>query len=59
MTIAFRDLKKAKFPEAMDYYSIKKYEGAFEARSICLLKHDGKKWNEFHYFGACRKKPLA
>jgi len=46
MTIAFRDLKKSRFLEAQSHYSDKKYEAVFEVNKICLLKHDGMKWNE-------------
>lgn len=50
MTIAFRDLKKSRYTEAFDYYSNKNYEALFEINNICLLKHDGKKWDELRYF---------
>ena len=50
MTIGFRDLKKSVFPEVKEHYSEKKYEADFEVSNICLLKHNGKTWEEWFYF---------
>ena len=44
MTIAFRDLKKPKFYEAKGYFNGMKLDAEFKVTQICLLKHDGKKW---------------
>lgn len=50
MTIGFRDLKKAIFPEAKAYYQDQVYQRTFEASDICLLKHNGQKWEEWRRF---------
>jgi len=50
MTIGFRDLKKAIFPEAKAYFEDKIYQCQFEASNICLLKHNGEKWEEWRRF---------
>ncbi|MEQ9288599.1 MAG: 2'-5' RNA ligase family protein [Cyclobacteriaceae bacterium] len=50
MTIAFRDLKKARFKEAWDHFESIEYEAAFPVKGFHLLKHDGKRWNEFEFF---------
>lgn len=47
MTIAFRDLKKSIFPEVMNYYQSQAFEGEFNYKGFTLLKHDGKRWQEF------------
>lgn len=50
ITIAFRDLKKNRFQEAFEYFSTQKYKATFETAGFHLLKHDGKRWNEFRFF---------
>jgi 2'-5' RNA ligase len=50
MTVAFRDLKKAAFKNAWMEFEFRELEYSFEARSITLLKHNGKKWEEFREF---------
>lgn len=50
MTIAFRDLKKNRFQEVEAYFSEKEYKATFEVSGFHLLKHDGKRWNEFRFF---------
>ena len=50
ITVAFRDLRKAKFIEAWDEFKNKPFEGSFSAKKIDLLKHDGKKWNVLKEF---------
>ncbi|BDD08181.1 hypothetical protein FUAX_06130 [Fulvitalea axinellae] len=50
MTIGFRDLKKAKFHEAKPAYQGREYERVFEADKLCLLKHNGERWEEFAEF---------
>jgi len=52
ITIAFRDLKKDKFYQALDYFKPQTYMASFQAKSFCLLKHTGKEWlvnKEFHF----------
>ncbi|HKC67076.1 MAG TPA: 2'-5' RNA ligase family protein, partial [Bacteroidia bacterium] len=44
VTIAFRDLKKEKFYQAMDYFKTQTYKAVFEVKSFSLLKHTGKEW---------------
>lgn len=50
MTIGFRDLKKAVFPEVKIYFQDRKYQRQFEISAFCLLKHSGELWNEFRWF---------
>ncbi|HXD91761.1 MAG TPA: 2'-5' RNA ligase family protein, partial [Bacteroidia bacterium] len=44
VTIAFRDLKKDKFYQALDYFKTQTYKATFETKSFSLLKHTGKEW---------------
>ena len=44
ITIAFRDLKKEKFYQALDYFKNQIYNASFVSNSFCLLKHTGKEW---------------
>ena len=50
VTVAFRDLKKATFKIAWEEFADKKFAGAFTATELTLLKHNGKKWDEFQHF---------
>ncbi len=50
ITLAFRDLRKAKFLEAWQEFEHKSFEGSFAADNLTLLKHDGKRWQEFRAF---------
>jgi len=50
MTVAFRDLKKSNFLKAWDDYRNRLFDGEFIADKICLLKHDGERWNSFREF---------
>lgn len=50
MTIGFRDLKKAVFPEAKAYYQEQSYQRQFQVSGFCLLKHNGQQWEEFRWF---------
>ncbi|WP_456458174.1 2'-5' RNA ligase family protein [Reichenbachiella sp.] len=50
MTIGFRDLKKAVFPEVKSYYQNQSYKRQFEVSGYCLLKHNGERWEEFRWF---------
>ncbi len=47
MTVAFRDLKKAHFQNAVDHFSKKPVIWAWTLNSCALLKHDTKRWNIF------------
>jgi 2'-5' RNA ligase len=44
VTIAFRDLKKEKFYQALAYFNSQTYKASFVSNSFCLLKHTGKEW---------------
>jgi len=50
VTVAFRDLKKSVFLEAETFFSKERYQTKFKINQICLLKHNGKKWEEFYNF---------
>lgn len=50
LTIGFRDLKKAIFPELKACYQGQIYQRQFEVSNICLLKHNGNKWEEHKRF---------
>ncbi|GJM62124.1 2'-5' RNA ligase family protein [Persicobacter diffluens] len=53
-TIAFRDLKKAIFPEAWNFFKEKQYTQTIQVKYITLLKHDGNVWEvyeKFHFDG--------
>ena len=50
VTIAFRDLKKEKFYQAMDYFKTQTYKATFEAKSFCLLKHANNEWQVYKEF---------
>ena len=54
VTIAFRDLKKEKFYQALGYFKTETYTASFQTKSFCLLKHTGKEWlvnKEFFFAG--------
>ncbi|WP_080239338.1 2'-5' RNA ligase family protein [Spirosoma rigui] len=44
MTVAFKDLRQAIFPDAWAYFSAQSYERTFTARGITLLVHTGQQW---------------
>jgi 2'-5' RNA ligase len=50
LTVAFRDLKKPMFKVAWEEFKSKEFSGEFIADRICLLKHDGKRWNVLRDF---------
>ncbi len=50
MTIGFRDLKKAVFPEVKSHFQDQPYQRQFEVSGFCLLKHNGEKWEVFRRF---------
>ncbi len=47
MTIAFRDLKKNIFPVAWEEFKNRNIDMHWQAHELCLLKHNGKKWEVF------------
>ena len=53
MTVAFRDLKKRDFLMAWNHMRTQVLQLSFAATSLCLLRHDGKKWRirDRFYFG--------
>jgi len=48
LTIAFRDLKKANFKIAWEYFEKRSFKKSFSAEGVCLLKHNGKFWEKHH-----------
>ncbi len=50
MTVAFKDLRRSLFKEAWAYFSEIAYDRFFEARSVALLKHSGKRWEVYREF---------
>ncbi|MCG8477175.1 MAG: 2'-5' RNA ligase family protein [Cytophagales bacterium] len=51
ITIAFRDLKKPLFYEARAFFEEKEFSRQFVANGLVLLKHSGKRWEEYRVFG--------
>lgn len=47
ITLAFRDLKKDLFEQALQDLQSESLHGNFMADAITLLKHDGKQWQRF------------
>lgn len=47
ITLAFRDLKKQYFDEAINHYRSLDYSDGFLCDQFCLLKHDGNNWQIF------------
>lgn len=50
ITIGYRDLPVAIFPEIMSVYSRKRFSAKFEVNAIYFWKHDGKNWQILHTF---------
>ena len=50
LTIAFRDLKKAKFYEAWTEFKSRQYENSMLVTHLSLLKHNGKNWEVYRKF---------
>ena len=50
VTIAFRDLKRAIFVEAWDFFQTQSFDRQFSVNGISLLKHDGVQWEETEVF---------
>lgn len=51
ITLAFRDLKKARFFEAWDDFKARSFKADFEVNKFYLMKHNGTLWQEDRYFG--------
>lgn len=47
LTLAFRDLKKAVFPEAWKEFENRSYQEKFTVDGFHLLKHNGRNWDEY------------
>ncbi len=45
LTVALRDLRKPRFRVAWEEFKNKSFTGEFNAVSLTLLKHDGRRWN--------------
>lgn len=50
MTIGFRDLKKAVFPEVKAHFKNRSYQRQFDVSGFCLLKHNSERWEVFRWF---------
>ena len=50
MTVAFRDLKPAMFRRAWPEFKEKPFEAEFLAKTLTLLRHDGREWQVFSEF---------
>lgn len=50
LTIATRDLHKAAFHQAWPEFQKRKFEASFQAKSLFLLKHNGKYWDIYREF---------
>lgn len=50
ITIATRDLTKEAFRDAWPEFQQEEFRGSFEARSLFLLKHNGKSWDILREF---------
>lgn len=52
MTLGFRDLSPQMFYKAWKKYKVETFQASFNARSLFLLKHNGKSWDiayEMHF----------
>ncbi len=50
MTIATRDLEEQDYHKAWDEFQDREYKNSFTAKSLFLLKHNGKNWDIFREF---------
>jgi len=50
LTLAFRDLKRAKFLEAWEEFNKRTFSASSIMSKISLLKHDGKIWEPYRDF---------
>lgn len=55
LTIAFRDLRKAKFYEAWPEFKSRQYENSTLVNKLSLLKHNGKTWDVYKSFKLQKK----
>ena len=50
MTIATRDLKEKDYHQAWEKFQDREYKNSFTAKSLFLLKHNGKNWDIYREF---------
>lgn len=50
MTVAFRDLNKARFAEAWEDFSARSFAAAFVAEQLTVLRHTGERWEVWEEF---------
>ncbi len=50
LTIAHRDLNKENFYRALEYFTNQTFEEFFKVEDMVLLRHDGKRWHQWHRF---------
>lgn len=50
ITIAFKDLDEARFPEAWEHFSSIEFHANFEVRQLAILKHNGHFWEIMQRF---------
>lgn len=50
LTVAFRDLKRGHFQEAWEEFRERPFTASWNVEDVCLLKHNGKKWNLYKKF---------
>ena len=50
VTIAFRDLRRAKFKQAWSQYEHDQFKASCIVKEVCLLQHDGQRWQIHHRF---------
>lgn len=50
ITVAFRDLSKNNFHLAWQNYEQKSFEENWMHENLCLLKHNGQRWEPFKWF---------
>lgn len=51
LSIAHRDLAKADFARAWGHFKEIPFEAKFEAEALVVLRHDGKRWQEWERIG--------
>ena len=59
LTIGYRDIPPAAFPEIKEVYSRKRFQGEFECNAIYLWKHEFGKWEVVKQFDLKGWKPKA
>ncbi|MEO8472410.1 MAG: 2'-5' RNA ligase family protein [Chryseolinea sp.] len=50
LTLAFRDLKKDKYEQAWEEFSLRQFHYDLQVEKAALLKHDGKVWHVYKEF---------